>query len=175
MTPADLPEFTRIVVAMAAQKPGKPLTEDGIELFWNSMRSWSIADFKAAAEHLVTSIEFMPNPFHFEQLRKAGRPTAGEAFAKARQLVRDAMARDLPSLSSGDPVLDSAMRACGGYNALAVATSENIGFLERRFAEHFESIQDATDVREAVPQIAAPSLRLGGPRSMAQLLPARTA
>jgi hypothetical protein len=80
MQPADKRKFLEIVNGMAAIKPGKPLTPAALDLFWNSMRRWSLDEFEQAANHLMTSVEFMPNPFHFEQLRKAGQKTAGEAW-----------------------------------------------------------------------------------------------
>jgi hypothetical protein len=55
------------------------------------------------------------------------------------------------------------MRACGGYEALAMCTTENIGFFERRFAEHFESITDAESVRGALPDMTG-GKRLTGPQ-----------
>lgn len=169
MTPADEIEFARVVTAMAAQKPGKPLTPEGIELFWRSMQDWSIEDFKAAAAHLMRTVEFMPSAYHFEQLRKAGEPTAAEAFARARQIVRRLYQREMASHDSGDPRLDAAIRACGGYEALAMCTTENIGFFERRFNEHFAAIGDAEAARSAVPSIAGTS-RLAGPTSAASAL-----
>lgn len=164
MIPSDEPEFVRIVAALAAQKPGKPLTDDAIALFWLSMQDWTIEEFKSAAAHLNKSVEFMPNPYHFEQLRKAGQETAGEAFQRARQILRRLSPREYIGHQSGDARLDAAIRACGGYEALAMCTTENIGFFERRFAEHFESISDAESVRGALPQLTG-GKRLSGPQA----------
>lgn len=169
MTEADEPEFVRIVAAIAVQKPGKPLTSDAMALFWLSMQGWSIEDFRAAAAHLSRTVEFMPNAYHFDQLRKASLPTPGEAFQRARQIVRRLNPREYTGHDSGDARLDAAVSACGGYGALAMCTSENIGFFERRFAEHFEAITDAETVRASLPQLTG-GARLGGPRSVAALL-----
>jgi hypothetical protein len=164
MIPSDEPEFVRIVTALSSQKPGKPLTEDGIVLFWLSMQDWTIEEFKAAAAHLNKAVEFMPNAFHFEQLRKAGQSTSGEAFERARQIVRRLNPREYIGHQSGDARLDAAIRACGGYEALAMCTTENIGFFERRFAEHFDTISDAESVRGALPDMTG-GKRLSGPQA----------
>lgn len=163
MRDADKPEFLRILNGLAAVKPGAKLTPEALDMWWMSLADWTIAEFKAAAAHLAKTSEFFPNPYHFNQLRKAGQPTSGEAFERARQIVRRLFPREYASHQSGDARLDAAVRACGGYEALAMCTSENIGFFERRFAEHFESISDAEAVREVLPDLTG-GMRLSGPQ-----------
>lgn len=167
MQPADRIAFVEILNGLALTKPPyAKLLPEALTLWWNSMRDWSIDDFRSAANHLARSVEFMPNPYHFEQLRKAGRETAGEAFQRARQIVRSLFPREYSSHQSGDPRLDAAIRACGGYEALAMCTTESIGFFENRFREHYESITDAEDVRGALPNLTG-GARLTGPQPVA--------
>jgi hypothetical protein len=146
----DRKPFLEIVIGFAELK-GKNLSAPALELYWNAMQGWDLADFQAAANHLLRTCEWMPLPHHFEELRKAGRATAGEAWAKAVGWARSGAYRDC---EMGDPITDKAVRALGGCKAIAMCDEDKLHFLERRFAEHFESIQDATDTREAVPQIA---------------------
>src|SRR5690349_13020064 len=75
MQPADRKKFIEVLTGLAAMKPGGKLTPESIELFWNAMQDWALEDFVAAANHLARSHEFMPNPYHFEQLRRAGELT----------------------------------------------------------------------------------------------------
>lgn len=166
MTPADEPAFVKILMALASQKPGKPLAPEGIELFWLAMQDWTLDEFRAAAARLVKTVEFMPNPYHFEQLRKAGQETPGEAFARARQILKRLSPREYSGHDSGDPKLDASIRACGGYEALAMCTTENIGFFERRFAEHFEAIRDAGETRRALPMFHVDRPAIQGPQRM---------
>jgi hypothetical protein len=147
--PADKPKFIKQLVGLAAIKPGKDLTPEGCEIWWQAMQDWQLEEFQQAAAHLAKSVEFMPSPFHFEQLRKAGRPTAGEAWADIR-----AMARRSYEGEPADPIAARALQALGGLRAVAMCDSDKVHFLERRFAEHFEQIQDAEGVRTALPQIA---------------------
>lgn len=168
MKPADRPKFLEIVIGFAELK-GKALSAPALELYWRSMRCWSLEEFHAAAEQLIRSSEFMPMPKDFEDLRKAGRMTAGEAFAAAMVVAREC-SRNRAS-TSGDPRIDAAAAACGGYFAMGQQETEKLGFLENRFTEHFESINDAEDVREAVPQLAGPSrARLSAPQPIAKLI-----
>jgi len=156
MTESDKVEFVKIVLGLKAVKPGAPLSDEGLELFWNALREgWELADFKAAANHLARSSEFMPNPFHFEQLRKAVRRTSADAFAIARACWRSG------GRSTGDALIDRAVAGLGGYEACGMTQTDKLSFLERRFAEHYADLQDVEEVRQAVPQIAASALRLG--------------
>lgn len=149
MKPEDREKFAQIVLGFACLK-GRNLTAPAIELFWNSMQHWSIEAFQQAANHLVRSCEFMPMPKDFEDLRKAGLPTAGEAWSKALNIARTIW----NAQSCGDPMIDRAVRAIGGYNAIAMSDVDKTQFLERRFCEHFETAQDAQNIREELPQIA---------------------
>ncbi len=169
MQPNDKPQFLAVLNGLAAVKPGAKLTNEGLDVWWASFADWAIEDFRNAAAKLAKRHEFMPNPFHFEELRKASRPTAGEAFAVAREIAKQA--RPHSSSSSGDPRIDAAAAACGGYFAMGQHETEKIGWLEKRFAEHYESISEAEDTREAVPQIAGqPRARISGPQPLAKLL-----
>lgn len=162
MLPADRAEFLRIVNGLAAIKPGKPLTTEGLDVFWQAMAGWTIAEFRAAAAHLARAVEFMPNPYHFEQLRLASRPTAGESWARAVEHAASSAYRDGPL---GNHIVDTCVRAIGGYSAIAMCDTDKLHFLERRFCEHFEAKQDAEDVREALPALnVRPAL--GGPQRL---------
>lgn len=166
MQPPERAEFLRILNGLAALKPGKPLTPEGLEVFWQALAGWSIGEFRAAAAHLARAVEFMPNPYHFEQLRLATRPTAGEAWTRA---VEHAATSAYRHGLLGNHVVDACVRAIGGYAAIAMCEADKLHFLERRFCEHFEAKQDAEDVRDALPQLAVrPALK--GPQSAQALL-----
>lgn len=151
MTPADRKAFLEVVIGFAELK-GKQLSAPALELYWRAMQGWDLADFRAAAEQLLRTCEFMPTPKDFEDLRKAGELSAGEAWS----LVLDA-ARGHAELPD-DPRIDAAVRAIGGLRAIGMSTTDQTPFLERRFAEHYETIGEREDIREAVPALT------GGPR-----------
>jgi hypothetical protein len=158
MIESEKPAFLKILIGLAAVKPGKGLTEEAYEIWWGAMARWSLDDFRAAANHLAGSVEFMPSPFHFEQLRRAGRPTSGEAFAIALKACGSAIqcGQVTNNGTSGDPLIDAAVRALGGYGVLAMCDQDKTHFLERRFAEHYEAMSDSEDVRAALPGVAGP-------------------
>ena len=162
MTPDDREPFLEVVIGFAELK-GKALSAPALGLYWNAMQDWSLADFRTAANHLIRSSEFMPTPKDFEDLRKAGRPTAGEAWTRARMACGSAIqcGQVTAGGTCGDEFIDRVVRAVGGYGAIAMCDTDKLHFLERRFAEHFETMQDACDVRDAVPQIAADGARRG--------------
>ena len=169
----DRVEFARIVTGLSAIKPGNKLTPEGLELYWMALQNWELEDFKRAAAHLASTCEFMPNPYHFEQLRKAGRPTAGEAFARAVKASGSAIQCGYVTNNGacGDELIDRVVRAIGGYGVLAMCETDKLTFLERRFTEHYESISDAQETRDALPQITQDHRQqLSGPQSIAALL-----
>jgi hypothetical protein len=151
MLPADRPEFMRTLNGLAAIK-GKELTTEALALWWSAMSRWTIEEFKSAASHLVSACQFMPTPYDFEQLRKAGEPTASEAWAQ---------------VLSGERLTGRALRAAqlvGGQYAIRHANVEkDLPHLARRFREAFEELRDVEDVREALPQLtgstALPDMR----------------
>jgi hypothetical protein len=148
MAPEDRKTFLEIVIGFAELK-GKTLSAPALELYWNAMQHWSIGEFQQAANHLVRACEFMPTPKDFEDLRKASRPTSGEAWIKARATAR----RDWNMKTCGDLLIDRAVVAIGGYNAIGMCDIDKMHFLERRFAEHFETMQDVEEVRSELPML----------------------
>lgn len=167
MVPGDYDAFCEVVVGFAELK-GKALSPAAIKLYWAAMQHWDIADFREAAENLLRSCTFMPTPKDFEDLRKAGRPTAGEAWAIALDCGRHGRK------TSGNELIDRAVQAIGGYRAIGMSEIDKTHFLERRFCEHFDSIQNAQEIREELPQIAngqSGQPKLSGPRSARDVLP----
>lgn len=145
MQPSDKPKFVTTLVGLASIK-GRELTSEAIDLWWLSMAPWSIEDFTAAAAHLIGACQFMPTPYDFSQLRKAGELTAGEAWSLALS------GQSLPAASR----VARAAQIVGGQYAIRHANVEkDLPFIERRFKEAYEDLCDVDPVREALPQIAA--------------------
>ncbi len=157
MQQADKPRMAAVLKGLAAIKPGVKLTDESYEIYWLCLERWPFEDFKRAAVHLASQSEFMPNPYHFEQLRKAGRPTPGEAWIKVLVHVRANAYRGGGVVV--DDLTDRAVASIGGYHAIGMCEADKTHFLATRFGEAYDAIQDAEDVREALPQIAAPVAR----------------
>lgn len=151
MKPADYDAFVKVVAGFAELK-GKHLSAQAIELYWRSMQHWSIDDFRAAAEHLLRTSEFMPIPKHFEDLRRAGALTGAEAWTLVLEHIKGAY-RDGSGIDSGGPI-DRSVAGIGGYRALAFQKVEYLPMSERQFSERFGELTDATAARKALPQIA---------------------
>lgn len=155
MKQADLPEFIKILNSMAVIKRVE-LGDDVIELWWASMAEWSIEDFRTASQHLLLNLKWMPSPSDYTELRKAGSRTAGEAWLLARANVSRSHYENgqLVYPPIGEPLIDQCVRMLGGYEAIGNCDVDKIHFLERRFAEHYESLEARDDVRVALPRIA---------------------
>lgn len=156
MTENDKPMFVAALTELAALKPNAKLSPESYVAWWNALGHWDLPAFRAACARLRDSMEFMPNPYHFEQLRKASRMTSGEAWAEVLRIVRSGEFRQANG-QSVNPLIRAAVRAIGGYEAVAMSNVTATHFLEKRFAEHYENISEAEDVRESVPQLAGPS------------------
>jgi hypothetical protein len=154
MEQADKIAFVSVLNGLAAVKPGAKLTPEALDVWWSSFRDWTIEEFRSAAAMLAKSREFFPNPYHFEQLRKASQLTAGEAWAEVLAIARNG------GDEHEDDLVNRAVRAIGGYNAIAMSKTDSTHFLERRFAEHYEQIRDVNETREAVPLLAGPVTKL---------------
>jgi hypothetical protein len=161
MRNSDKPDFVKTLNGLQAIKPGQKLTPEAIDIWWMAMHiDWSIEDFKAAASHLATAVEFMPSPFHFAQLRKAGRPTADEAW----QVALDRCKQWRTPREALDDV-DRTAAAIGGYRVIALADQETaLPHRRREFIEAYDKIAVASEVRAALPSIA-PAPELPAPRT----------
>ena len=151
MVDADEVHFLKVLNGLASMFRVE-IEQEALPIWWDAMRGWSLIDFKTAAAQLVKTSKFMPRPADFEQLRKAGRPTAGEAWARAVRYAASSAYRTKPEI--GDELIDTAVRAIGGFQAIGMTDEDKLHFLETRFCEHYEQIEDRTDIRKAVPEIA---------------------
>lgn len=172
----QFPRFKAIMTGMS-EVFQRELSNPLLDAYWLALRSWPLADFEAACGQLMQTATFMPRPVDFANLRKAGRPTAGEAWAAVLKYVRTSYSPNGLNYLNGssgmlsDPLVDRAVNAIGGYRAIAASSTDSTHFLERRFCEHFGAIQESEEIREAVPQIAysrAPQLQ--GPQRAGNLL-----
>ena len=155
MIDSEKPQFVKIILGFAELK-GKTLSAPAFELYWLAMRrDWSLAEFQAAAVHLLKSGRVwsgaIPQPADFEALRQSGRPTAAEAWVRVLDHASSGAGR---RGGLGDELLDECVRVFGGYRAIADSDVKTIPFLERRFCEHYQAMREARDVREDIPQIA---------------------
>lgn len=161
MTDADKPQFVAALAELVALKPGAALTPEQFGAWWNAMREeWTLADFRGACKRLARDCEFMPNPYHFEQLRKkAAEQSAGEAWEKVLHAIRTMYVREGASV---DPKTDAVVRQMGGYAHLALSNSEDLKFRARDFQQLWADMGKVEEARTALP--SASTLRINGPK-----------
>jgi len=151
----DGDRFRNVISGMGRMYGADP-DELVLDAYWIALSDWRFEDFQAAAQRLMKTSKFMPRPSDFEDLRKAGRMTSGEAFAKALGWARDGSYKH-PAKTPEAILIDRVVSALGGWSSIAGSDPDYVHFLEKRFAEHFETVVDVTDTREALPQIAGPT------------------
>lgn len=150
MTLDDFDEFSKVVMGFAELK-GKKLSPPAIKLYFRAMQHWSLDEFKLAAEQLLRTSTFMPTPKEFEDLRKAGDLTAGEAW----ELVKSGA-----MLEVGSRTYRAAQIVGGQYYIRHADTERDLPFIERRFLQAFADLEKVDPVREALPQIVNPEARI---------------
>ena len=138
-------EMARILVGLAQIKPNGKITAESLDLWWMAMQDWPLDEFRHAAAHLARTVEFFPSPFHFEQLRKATGMSPSEAWAVALTHAAGAY-RAGPSV----PEVERAVAAMGGWRAIAMASTDSLAFVEKRFLEAFKESAERTESREAL-------------------------
>ena len=154
MQDSDRAAFLRVVNGLAAVKPGAKITPEALDLWWASMRDWPLDEFQKAAMHLSKTCEFMPNPYHFAQLRKqAGEQACGDAWAAVVQVNRYSRIGREHLLT---PRIERIVAAMGGWSALAMTRTEELPFREKRFKELWEEFGETEEARAALPHIAEP-------------------
>lgn len=149
MQQADFTRF-RAVMAGMAEMYQRELSGTLLDAYWMALRDWTLADFEAAAGHLMAANTFMPRPSDFNALRKAGRETAAEAWVR---VVRESPRWRNGLKGDADPLIDACIRAIGGNETIAMTDLEQLHWLEKRFAEAYEELRDVHEHRESVPQI----------------------
>jgi hypothetical protein len=172
MTDDEKPHFVAALAELASLKPAAKLTALQYAAWWSAMRTtWTLQAFREACAHLASAVEFMPSPFHFEQLRKASEETAAEVWPRVLAFVRSGEYRYGAQLEGR---AHRAVIAMGGYDALGMAETKDTHFREKRFAEIWEELGDVENARAALPHLAdvAPpdQRRVAGPQRFAQLL-----
>lgn len=133
-----------------------------LDAYWIALSDWDFESFQQAAALLMRTNKFMPKPSDFNELRNAGKPTAGEAWALVLDRVRKGAVRwqggGVSLYSHFAPpegeLITAAVEAIGGYKAIAMHDEATLHFLEKRFCDHYEAIQDKREIRAAVPEIA---------------------
>lgn len=167
MLERDKPAFAAVLNGLAAIKPGAKLTQESLDVFWSALQGWTLDEFRSAAAHLATTTKFMPCPFDFAQLRRAGEQTAAEAWAAVLDNVRRGDYRDGHTIGG---LADRVVRAMGGYQVLAMSNTATVHFREQRFAELWQQLSNAADVRAALPNLTTCLSRDTGPQPLAALL-----
>ena len=148
MDNSDRPRFVEVLTGLA-EIWRVDLTKEAIEIWWRGMKDWSIEEFKTAAGHLIKNSQFMPKPYDFEQLLKAGETSAHEAWSFALKHADGAWQHGV----LGDPLIDRAVATLGGYRVIAHSEMDKLGFVERRFMAAYDDLSHSSGVRKALPKL----------------------
>lgn len=141
MKPDDKAEFLRIMNGLAAVFGGQ-ITPEALDVWWGAFGGWSIHEFKHAAGAAVTRCKFMPRPADLFDVRRAARPTPGEAWEIAG--------------TGRDPLADKAFGIATQGRYFGNIPYDEHPWIQKRFLEVYEQLAEVEDARSAAPQLAAP-------------------
>ncbi len=164
MTPDDRKAFVEVVMGFAELK-GKQISAPAIELYWRALQHWALSDFRAAAEHLLRTCQWMPVPKDFEDLRRNAEPTAAEAWDAVFHHNGVATAR----------ATRAAHIAANGRRLGHLDLEREVPHVQRRFMDIYRELSDVEESRAALPHIENTTIRLRseGPMHVGTLLPRR--
>ena len=69
MNRTDFQSFAKIMAGLG-ELYSKQVSDALMDIYWNSLSSWTIDEFKLASSQLVQTCTFMPKPSDFFALRK---------------------------------------------------------------------------------------------------------
>lgn len=147
MRAEDHPRFVAVMNGMA-KIFDRELDAVMLDAYWLALRDWSINDFERAAMRLMGTSKFMPRPADFTDLRRAALPmtAAGEAWAKVLDHLKDGYRNGLGLT----PEIDRAVKAMGGYRALAMMPVDQLPWQAKRFNDLYAEVRDGIEARTAL-------------------------
>ena len=165
MQTEDFPRLRAVFDGMS-KLFGKPIDGSMLDIYWLTLRDWPLDEFERAAAHLLTTAHFMPKPADFHALRKATGMSPSEAWAVALTHAAGAY-RAGPSV----PEVERAVAAMGGWRAIAMASTDSLAFVEKRFLEAFKELGERTESREALTALPSKGTGRGRLEKAADRLP----
>ena len=159
----DEPEFLRTMNSLAAVFSFK-LTPEILEIYLDTLRDFTIEEFKNAAKELLKTESFMPKPAQFVALRKkADGKSPTESWLQILDNVKRSEYRQGRTVGG---VADQAAYAVGGYSAIGMANVDELGFIQKRFESAYAELAESTTARTALAltqtdaQNMGPNIRL---------------
>lgn len=141
MKPDDKPEFLRIMNGLAAVFGGQ-ITPEALDVWWGAFGGWSLHEFTHAAGAAVTRCKFMPRPADLFDVKRAARPTPGEAWDIAGQ--------------GRDELADKAFSIATQGRYVGHIPYDEHPWIQKRFLQLYAQLAEVEDARAAAPQLAAP-------------------
>ena len=147
----DKREFGQRLYAMfKAFRKADEFDADTLAIWWQHLhQDFAIGDFKIAATELEKASRFLPAIADFFELkRQAGAYSETDAWGSVLDYLRSGAYR---RRGIGDDKIDRAVRAMGGYRALAMRNEDQLtiwGF--KQFREHYNDVLDSVE-REDPP------------------------
>lgn len=137
MQTSDFGRFKSIMTGLA-ELYQRQLSPDLLDIYWNAMSDWDIADFNRTASALAKQNTFMPRPADFNSVKiAASSDSATEAWLAALTCIKSG---DYHRGVTPGGLIDKAVIAVGGYRTIGFADYDQFQFLHKRFLDAFDAL-----------------------------------
>ena len=147
----DMAEFARRLYEMfKAFRKADEFDDDTVAIWWNRLhQDFAIEDFKVAATELEKVRKFLPVIADFFELKRLAETySETDAWDDVLEHLRSGAHR---RRGIGDDKIDRAVRAMGGYRALAMRDENDLtiwGF--KQFREHYNDVCDSVELEASL-------------------------
>ena len=140
----------RLYEMFKAFRKADDFDDDTVTIWWNRLhQDFDIGDFEVAATELDKVSKFLPVIADFFELkRRAEAYCETDAWGDVLEHLRSGAYR---RRGIGDDKIDRAVRAMGGYRALAMRNEDGLtiwGF--KQFREHYNDVLDSVEREESL-------------------------
>jgi len=161
----DLVKFSEIMMALAEvfESDGEPSAVK-IEIYFNALKDKTIKQITEAAGKLFRNRAFSSFPKPAELITLIDGPESVKALAAWGLVMKCLENGDIPP----DPAINETVRRIGGWDWLSTQGYTELHWIEKRFIEHFEAINDGgIPLLEDKRVVALAEVACGGKLSLA--------
>lgn len=116
-----------IIIAGIAENYSKSLTMMQLEIFWRTLKKYTLRQIQTAAYEIISTSEFFPVPAKFIKIIEFGEETL--AYEAWQHMMED-MQR---GIITDDPVTAKTAQVMGGWKKLSMTNTDELKFLKREF------------------------------------------
>jgi len=145
MKNSDMKEFN-LTLAMMFDLFDKEITVPKIEIYWDSLKQFTIGDVCIAIRKACENNIFLPKPVQIKSyLVKDDKNLAMDAWLEVLAEIKRVGCQDA---TASDQVIKKAVLYAGGWHAIGMAKEKEIQFLQNKFIDGFLSYKKQCAIKQ---------------------------